>query len=270
MARILAFLAVTTLWCPAGLAQTPPPSNAEQSALIEQVRQKVLDYSRGLPDFICTQETIRSTASRPKEGKPLEWKPYDTLTIELSYFGQKENYRVIAINGKPSDKRITKVGGNISLGNFGSSLNNVFQAKTNATFAWLRRDRLRDSEVAVFSWMIDADHTPFGSWVATLVKKRSAKWGARGEVFVETGTLDVLRFTLESTEMPPDFPMKAVRTEVEYARATVGEKQYLLPSRSDDITTFADGHAAKSETRFTNYRKFTADADIKFDAQPQN
>lgn len=266
----LVLLAAALVLCPGGLAQAPPPSNAEQSALIEQVRQKALEYSRGLPDFICTQETRRSTASHPKGGRPLEWKSYDTLTIELSYFGQKENYRVVAINGKPGNKSITKVGGNVSLGDFGSSLSNVLETKTNATFTWERHDKLRDSDVAVFSWAVDADHTPFGSWVTTFAKKRAAKWAARGELFVENGTLDVLRFTLESTAMPPDFPMKGVRTEVEYAREAVGDKPYLLPSRSESTTTFADGHAAKSETRFTNYRKFTADANIKFDAQPQN
>jgi hypothetical protein len=33
------------------------------------------------------------------------------LTIHVSYFGQKEEYRVVRVNGKPVDKPLEKMGG---------------------------------------------------------------------------------------------------------------------------------------------------------------
>src|ERR1035437_7651616 len=40
---------------PAKAQQAPPPSSEEQAAIIDEVRAYALDYSKSLPDFICTQ-----------------------------------------------------------------------------------------------------------------------------------------------------------------------------------------------------------------------
>src|ERR1039457_1387892 len=40
----------------------PPPSSEEQAAILDEVRQYALNYSKNLPDFICTQVTRRYAA----------------------------------------------------------------------------------------------------------------------------------------------------------------------------------------------------------------
>src|ERR1017187_9062953 len=42
---------------PAPPRQAAPPSSEEQAAIIDEVRAYALDYSKSLPDFICTQVT---------------------------------------------------------------------------------------------------------------------------------------------------------------------------------------------------------------------
>ena len=43
----------------------PPPSSEEQAAILDEVREYALNYSRNLPDFICTQVTTRFGAPLP-------------------------------------------------------------------------------------------------------------------------------------------------------------------------------------------------------------
>src|SRR5207245_8491330 len=76
---------------PVRIAPTPiaPPPLAEQKALIERVREYSLNYSKNLPNFICTQVTRRYDDPTGLEF----WRPSDTLTTKLSYFEQKETYK---------------------------------------------------------------------------------------------------------------------------------------------------------------------------------
>src|ERR1017187_8846118 len=78
---------------PAPPRQAPPPSSEEQAAIIDEGRAYALDYSKSLPDFICTQVTRRYAAPPPgtryggnADSEP-SWQSQDTLTIRLSYFG---------------------------------------------------------------------------------------------------------------------------------------------------------------------------------------
>ena len=73
----------------------PPPSSEEQGAIISEVREYALNYSRNLPDFICTQVTRRYAAAAPgskygggPDSQP-SWQALDTLQIRLSYSADK-------------------------------------------------------------------------------------------------------------------------------------------------------------------------------------
>jgi hypothetical protein len=82
----------------------PPPTSEEQAAIIDDARQYALNYTNGLPDFICTQVTRRFAAPVPgtKYGGPADgsprWQAQDTLQIRLSFFEKREQYKVVLVN----------------------------------------------------------------------------------------------------------------------------------------------------------------------------
>src|ERR1035438_8408645 len=86
----------------------PPPTAEEQGVILDEVREYALNYSRNLPDFICTQVVTRFAAARPGTrygGAPDDsprWQQLDKLTIRLSYFDQKEDPKLILINNAPT------------------------------------------------------------------------------------------------------------------------------------------------------------------------
>jgi hypothetical protein len=246
-----------TLTVFAGVAAAQPPEDL--SAFIEQVRQQALAYDDSLPNFICTQETERSSS---KPGTD-DWKVLDTLTIRLSYFGKKEDYRVTQVNGKPTDKSFSQIGGWKTVGDFGSMLRAVFREKSRAKFEWNRWDMWNGRKVAVMNYRIDKEHSGFNTNTHAFLHTNHTAWAAVGTVFADAENHQVFRLTVDSVEVPATDPVREVHIALDYAFQKIGDREYLLPAKSVSIMVFKSDRK-KSEAHFTGYRKFSADAAITF------
>src|SRR5215471_9106918 len=109
--RWLAVLAMTAV---AGLAQDPRDFTPEQEAILKSAKTFALQYTKSLPDFICTQ-TVQRSEDTSNNGR---WRNVDTLTVKLSYAGREE-YKLMARNGATTEEDYSKVGGTTSSGEFG-------------------------------------------------------------------------------------------------------------------------------------------------------
>ena len=246
------------------VAAAQAPSSEEQAAFIAASREHGLAYSKTLPNFLCTEVTKRSStpASQGLEGS---WKLVDTLTIRLSYFDQKEDYRVIKINGKPVNERLSSVGGWTTRGDFGSMLRAIFEEKSQAKFVWERWDTWQGRRVAVYSYRIEREHSGFSADGGSLLKHISTNWGAKGLVHIDTERRQAVRLAVESMDMPAESPIKDVHIAIDYDFLKIGDDEFLLPSHSVTITIDKKGKIAhKSDSEFSEYRKFSADAKINF------
>src|SRR5207245_3410040 len=104
----------------------PPPSAAEQKRVLAAATEYALNYTKKLPDFICSQVTRRYVDPTGKE----VWRPQDTILERLSYFEQHEDYKVVMVNDRPTDIAHEKLGGSAtSSGEFGSIMKEVFDPK---------------------------------------------------------------------------------------------------------------------------------------------
>jgi hypothetical protein len=240
----------------------PPPSAAEQAALIGQVREAVLAYDKSLPDFICTQVTRRSTAST-NHGAETNWKLQDTLTIRLTYFGQKENYRVVSVDGKPADRNLGNMPGFKAVGDFGTMPANVFALKSQARFTFSRWDRAAGRQAAVFSYRIERVNSSFGANFSRLIYSAHYVFGAEGEVWIDAERHLVIHLTIHSIDMPAKSPAKDVRLALDYGYQKVGERDFLLPLRSVTLIVLK-GQQDQLDTTFGDYRKFSVDSEINY------
>jgi hypothetical protein len=249
-------LILFTLGCAVAAAQ----SVGDQASFIDQVQEQAQTYDTTLPDFICTQETRRSSQSN-KPGAP--WKLLDTLTIRLSYFGRKEDYRVVKVNGKPADKTMSEMKGSKTLGDFGSLLRAVFRPKSETKFEWLREDEWNGRKVGVLAFHIDQEHSGFQTGTQVHSRKLSVNWAAQGTIFADVETRQVLRLTVDSVDLPEDFPVREVHMSLDYATQQIGDRAYVLPAASVSESVDKEGRR-KSETTFKDYKKFSAETEIKF------
>ena len=87
---------------PTGLPQfhyDPPPSIEEQRAIVNAAQQIAVNYAKSLPDFVCVELIRRYDDTRASMTLR------DTLEIKLSYFDQREDYRLLTVNGRPTSRR---------------------------------------------------------------------------------------------------------------------------------------------------------------------
>ena len=122
----------------------PPPEPAEQRAILNEIQQNALNYTKNLPNYICTQVTKRHVDPTGTESYRLA----DTIMEQLSFVDQKENYIVKMINDTPVTNNMTheKLGGAKSSGEFGSILHTIFDPETQTQFTWERWTTLKGQD----------------------------------------------------------------------------------------------------------------------------
>jgi hypothetical protein len=236
------------------------PAADERLRVIEKAREWALQYSAGLPNFICTQTVHRFTA--PKESKAL--KVRDTLTIDVGYSDKAEQYKLLTIDGKPTTKLLKSLGGFQSSGEFGSLLKQIFTRDAETHFEWERWSNLRGRLVHVFSYRIEKAHSRYRLSYAHTLKRHFTTAGMRGFVYVDRETNQIMRYSDEATDLPDDYPVKRTSAVLDYEYADVAGQRYLLP-RHVDLRVISKDNQSRNVMDFGNYRKFSSEATLTFE-----
>jgi hypothetical protein len=234
----------------------PSPTLEEQKRIIEAARESALDYTRSLPDFICTEVLRRYDDSRNK--------PIDTLTLQLSYTGQRENYKLLTINGRPTFRSFDSVGGVITQGEFGSLLNEVFAHRSEAEFAWDHGTTLRKRRAQVYTFRVTAARSHYRMSAVGRGEQYTSAVGQHGLVYVDNATNRTVRIIAEADSIPADFPVHSATTTLDYDFVDIAGRQFLLPLRAEARMSTVD-RQTRNEVEFHSYRKFGADTSITYE-----
>lgn len=249
------------LACAAALwAQAPTPERT--SAAVEMSRKVALDYARSLPDFICTQLVDRYV-DFDHSTQRVSWRWVDTLTIKLSYFDQREDHTLVLVNGKPSEKSYTDLGGAISAGEFALMQKQVFDRASQADFTWKKWNKAGKRQAATYLYRVDVSHSRFMLDFVTPAGLTQDIVGYHGTLELDRETGNVLSMTYIADAIPKTCPISLSNTAVSYEFADVGGKQYLLPASSEtemrSRELWTRNHAV-----YRDYRKFSTDSTVRF------
>ena len=247
------------------LAWGQRPSDAEATALIEKSREKALAYTRSLPDFVCSEVVRRYRDSRPQTirgrtggrmSMPAEmrWTPTDKLTVKLSYFQQREEHRLVLVNDRPTNRPYESLAGGIETGEFGGTLQGIFDPATSTTFRWESWKNVRRHRAALFAYQVDRAHSRYMVASGVPGDIHHAVVGFHGEMEVDSETGEVLHFTYAADDIPGEVNLDRVITSVEYDFAEVGGRSYLLPARCETEIR-SPGLSVKNDMEFREYRK---------------
>lgn len=238
------------------------PSMELQNRVVEAARAIALNYTQSLPDFICTETVRRFTDTQGY------WKTKDVLSLRVSYFERKEDYQLLAMNGRRAYGPYDSLTGAITQGEFGSLLHEVFAPKSQTEFHWdhLMRLRGRPAEVYTFRVRVANSHytIAYGSGWGP---RREAVAGQHGFVYVDRDTSMVVRVASEADSLPADFDVRQSSTTVDYDFTDVGGKEYLLPLEADVRMTTRQLRT-KNEVEFHSYQKFGAQTSITYGEPP--
>jgi len=238
----------------------PPPSSEEQGQILDRVRDYALDYSRKLPNFICMQVTRRYLDPSGLEF----WQQQDTITAKLSYFEQKEDYKIMLVNNHYVNTSMEKLGGATSTGEFGSLMREIFDASSHATFDWERWATLRGRRMYVFNYSVPQDYS---KWSIVYEGRDAIRPAYGGLIYVDRDTNTVMRITIEARNMPPTFPVQAAATTLDYDYQTISGTPYVLPLKAQ-VRMRSGKMLTRNDSEFRMYNRFGAEATITFEPEP--
>jgi len=238
----------------------PPPSSEEQGRILDKVREYAMDYTRSLPNFICTQVTRRYLDPSGLEF----WQQQDTITAKLSYFEQKEDYKIMLVNNRYVNTSMEHLGGATSTGEFGSLMREIFDPASNAHFDWERWATLRGHRMYVFNYFVPQDYS---KWSIVYDGRESIRPAYGGLIYVDRETNAVMRITIEARNMPPTFPVQAAMTTLDYDYQTISGTPYVLPLKAQ-VRMRSGKMLTRNDSDFRMYNRFGAEATITFEPDP--
>ena len=243
--------------------QAKPPDPAEQAEVLAKIREYALNYTATLPNYTCIQTTRRKIDPNPRA----QAKGYRFTSSEiqemLTFFDKKETYQVQVVDGK-AVKNIdhNQLGGTISNGEFGTMLSHVFDPASGARFAWDHWATLDGNKnMYVFAYRIEASE---GYSMLDGESHREYTSAYKGLVYADHATKTIQRITLETVDVPPDFPIQNVQIKLDYALTSISGQQYILPSHYL-LTSVTDKASTENQADYKLYRKYGAESSIIFD-----
>ncbi len=242
----------------AGSKRTLTP--AEQSAAIEKVREFALSYTKNLPNYTCVQLT-RQMIMRDVFGK-LAMAPPEVIEEQVSFVDNREIRRVSGINGKPvAADSPDQQRGTPSRGEFGNLLEVIFDPQASAGLRWDRAMKLDHRPVYVLAYRV-----PQARGYTLTESQRTIQVPYRGLVYADPETFAVVR--IEMKVSPNDIPkgseyVNAALT-LDYKPAQVAGREFVLPAHFSLHYQMVLG-MAWYEAGYSNYRKFSADATVKYE-----
>ena len=242
----------------------PHPLTADQANILNSVREYALGYTKGLPNFICTQMTNRTVKGYGDSFALANPTPYfteDRIEEKLTYTQQKEHYEVVAIDGKKVHAaQHMQLNGAISAGEFGSTLHDILDPESHAVFTWDKRiGKLRGRAVYVFDFEVPKEA---GTQVSDHNTGKIVVAPYHGLLYVDLPSRKVVRIVVH-IDLPPRFPIKLAQRIVDYKPATIAGKSYNLPFHSE-VQMREAGLVYINEIEFTDYHKFAVESTIHY------
>jgi len=262
--RVLAVIAISFASALVAAAQNNL-SPSEQTQIIEKAREVALQYTANLPNFICTETIRRSQLPRRSQ----TWKLLDTIAVDVAFSDQGERYNLLTINGKPAKKSFKEIGGIKSDSEFGTMLQWIFQPESQTKFQSERPTDMRGRPTLVFSYRIEQDHSKFEVnsakryFIVTTPVHMIAAFG--GLVYVDRETNRVLKITAVPSGIPANWLITAASEELDYGFAEISGQKFFLPLHAQLNVTIQNGNPTRNEMEFGSYRKFSAEATLKFE-----
>ena len=234
-------------------------TRAEQSAVIEKVRDQALSYTKQLPNYICTQRT-RQFIQREVFGKM--GGGADLIEEQVSFVDNRETRTVLSINGHPvAADGPDQQRGTPSRGEFGTILEVIFDPQTAANLHWDRPTTLDRRPVYVISYRV-----PQSKGYMLTESKQRIQVPYQGLVYADAETLAVVRIEMKIT--PHDIPKNSAYLNasltLDYKPEQVAGHEFILPAHYLLHYQMMNGIVFNA-AEYTNYRKFGADATIKFE-----
>jgi hypothetical protein len=237
----------------------PPPEVSEQQKVLADATQYVRTHEANLPNFVCTQTTRRFEASNNSG-----WRPIDLIVERLTYFDHREVYKVMMLNGQPSNIAHGQLRGASSSGEFGSIMRAIFLPQTETEFTWQDWFTLRGKRMHVYGYRVRAFKSSYHIEVPE--ESLDLVTAYHGLIFIDSENHFVHRITLHADDIPLSFPIQDISLALDYDYTRIGDTDYLLPLQFE-LRSLEGARVVRNDVDYDNYRKFSVVSVVTFGSE---
>ena len=245
------------------------PSENDGNELLERTRNVTLAAANAMPDFIVKQLIRRSVAY----GTTANWIPQDNLTVAVGYRANVgEEYRILSVNGMPAGPEVqasrdyskyAPKGASSSGVEYISALADIFKPETKTEFRMVDTDVIKTKRTVIYEYVVKRDNSQLNLSLADTGARTVV--GSRGRLWIDRELDRVVRFEQIATEIPPDFPITAASSLIDYDWVLISERKYLLPTHSEILLTTVNPKfvlQSRNDVRLRGYQKYGAELKV--------
>ncbi|MGJ5813735.1 hypothetical protein [Paludibaculum fermentans] len=228
---------------------------AEPDPLLPLIRQRVADWRRELPDFLCTQE---STLSQGNRGRGIRMS--DSAIYEIRVIRGRESYFLKQAAGidlkqpEPAD-----FPGMNHRGEFSSALLLLFDAPTQTLFHRAGRERVEGRRLRRYDFKVRQENSQWyvGPGAAYQPAYEGSFWAdeADGKVY---------RLHMEAHQFPRKYVVQDAWLTVTYTTVSIDGEPFLMPAQAEVRACHTLMDCSQAYLKFTDYRHFTATSKVDF------
>jgi len=229
---------------------------AQQAALLARFQAKVRQDMTGIPNYTCLE-----TIERSRRAPPLDFMPAGTVRLEVSSVGGKELFARPGA-GRFEDRDVASLvpGGVIGSGMFATFARDLF-IKGKGTLRYRRDEKLAGRDSVRYDFHLRKQE----SGLKLQFNNISAIVAARGSLWFDPVSLDLIRLDVYGEDMPAGLHLDEAVTRTGYARVHIGGSEALLPTRSELTLTYLSGITYRDVIAFSQCREYRAESTIDFD-----
>lgn len=242
---------------------------AQSDPLIEQARQFARDYSRNLPDYVVTRDTLRYVGVMPALSGIAaagNWRVLDEISGELTVRNGVERYGNVREGGKP----IAGIPPGVwSTGEFASDLMAALAPERHAKLKAGRSESLRNRQVKRYSFAVNRRNS---NWILSAKNIPGSRdlpasaCGYEGAIWIDLATGKILRVQMSTKDIPLESPLTGVISQTDYDFTDIDGTQYVLPAHAESTSCEKrTGLCFRNVSEFRGYRKFSVNSDLTFE-----
>jgi hypothetical protein len=228
-----------------------------QADLLAKARLANEDLYSTLQSFVCREEMQRYKGDLAGRGNHA----IDIVTANLSFESGVERYSEIHQNMRMRDD-MSSIPGAWSEGEFGTLLRQTAKLLSTQEVLFQAFTTLDGTEAAVYRFDVSSSESPWDLEVGG----HHYHLAFQTDVWISTTTGEIVKIARKSLDIPAETRISGIEWSVSLQSVELNDKSWSLPKTGQYAVYYDQSNRREwNELSFTNYRRYGAEASLRFD-----
>jgi hypothetical protein len=243
---------LTALILAAGLADPIPP----EVLTLARIKTKAKQGLANVPDYTCAETMERYTRSASR----YNFRKVDQVNLEVAEIGGKELFAKSGSKTFDDQDLLHMIGsGLIATGMFFHMAKNLIDSPA-PRFRYDGQKKVRGRNSSQY----DFDVASLFAGYQLDFNGYKAMCGMKGSLWAAADSHDLMRIRIEATDIPVQLRVRQAVTEIDYSRAAVDGRSFLIPTECWILIVMTTGQEERNDVRFSKCHKYGVESTLTF------